>query len=301
MAALLKLYLTITGIGAAISLLIPTLVVIGMFLILPGLILAMMPTAFVWGCIFAALWFPLHDRIGDAPAAVVALAATALVLWLAPQPSRAISAARLAASLRPEITPSSPIPLRGHVRIDMVVSETEPYDPARPGAVRPVRCSAFCAAALFTDGVETVTLNPLGYRALDEAQAIGDAPLAADARTFRRVPHDHCTQTLQPVGAAGLASNFNEVRALEAEWNLRLSTCDCIVEEPTRTAHDMVVVRASYATFGGGGAYGWDVGPRGVAVTRLEVRRGSAVLLRRMIATGAVSLMRTRLHRMQFA
>ena len=108
MAALLKLYLVFTGIGAAVSLLMPSLVVAGMFLILPGLILASMPTAFLWGCIFAAVWFPLHHALGDAPAAAVALAITAALVWFAPQPSRALSAARLAATVHPDVLPAPP-------------------------------------------------------------------------------------------------------------------------------------------------------------------------------------------------
>jgi len=285
MAGLLKLYLIITGIGAAISVMMPALVVIGLFLIVPGLILAVMPTAFLWGCVFAAIWFPLHGLIGDALATIVALFGAAALLWIVPQASRAVSATRLAAAVRPDILPAAPIMLKGHVRIDMVAQEVEPFDPAHPGAPRAIRCNSLCAAALFTDGVETVTLNPLGYGPLDEAQAIGNAPLAANARTFRLVPHDRCAETLRPINAAGLGTDIDEIRALEAYWNLRLSTRDCIVAEPTRATHDMVIAQARYTLFGRALGYGWDFGPRGVEVTRIEVRAGGNVLLRKLIAT----------------
>lgn len=285
MAGLLKLYLIVTGIGAAISVLMPVLVVIGLFLIVPGLILAVMPTAFLWGCVFAAIWFPLHGLIGDALATVVAFVGAAALLWIVPQASRAASAARLSAAVRPDVLPATPITLRGHVRIDMAAPEVERFDPAHRDAPRPVRCNALCAAALFTDGVETVTLNPLDYSALDEARAIGDAPLDANARTFRLVPRDRCSETLRPTNAAGLGAGLDEVSALEAYWNLRLSTRDCIVAEPTRATHDMVIAQARYSQFGRTLGYGWDLGPRGVEVTRIEVRAGSRILLRRLIAT----------------
>jgi hypothetical protein len=285
MAGLLKLYLIITGIGAAISVLMPALVVIGLFLIVPGLILAVMPTAFLWGCVFAVIWFPLHGMIGDALATAAALIGAATLLWIVPQASRAVSATRLAGAIRADVLPATPIMLKGHVRIDMVAQQIEPFDPAHPAAPRPVRCNALCAAALFTDGVETVTLNPLGYGPLDEAQAIGEATLAANARTFRLVPRDRCTETLRPTDAGGLGADLDEIRALEAYWNLRLSTRDCIVSEPTRATHDMVIAEARYTLFGGGLGYGWDLGPRGVEVSRIEVRTGGKVLLRKLIAT----------------
>lgn len=57
MKGFLTTYLMITGIGAFLALAMPGLVMLGLFmLILPGLILGMMPTAFIYGVIFAVGW-----------------------------------------------------------------------------------------------------------------------------------------------------------------------------------------------------------------------------------------------------
>ncbi|HSI17366.1 MAG TPA: hypothetical protein VK980_06325, partial [Sphingomonas sp.] len=56
-----------------------------------------------------------------------------------------------------------------------------------------------------------------------------------------------------------------------------------IIAETTRTAHDMVIAQARYSLFGRARGYGWDLGPRGVEVTRIEVRAGGNVLLRQSI------------------
>src|SRR5215510_13558025 len=84
MDAFLARYLIITGIGAAIAVAIPGLVVIGLFLIVPGLILAIAPTAFLWGAIFAAIWWPSRTVIGTWPAAFIALAGTVAVVIAVP-------------------------------------------------------------------------------------------------------------------------------------------------------------------------------------------------------------------------
>ena len=66
MQELLVRYLWVTGIGAAIALAMPWLVVVGlMALIVPGVILGAMPSAFAYGVVFALGWFPLHRVIGD--------------------------------------------------------------------------------------------------------------------------------------------------------------------------------------------------------------------------------------------
>lgn len=286
MAQLLKLYLVATGIGAFIAVAFPAIVVIALFLIVPGLILSLMPTAFLYGCVFAAIWFPLQSWIGPWPAAALALPATALLLYAVAMPSGAISRARLAEAAKPDVTPHQPLVIAGHVRLDMPSLTTEPFDPANPRAVRPVACNALCAAMLFTPGVESVTLNQNGGGADTEAKAIGEAPLAPSARTFRRVPRAQCAETLRPTDAAGLGTDYDGVRALEAEWNLRLSTSDCIIAVPTRQQHDLVVAQGSYRLFGQRvGGKDWSFGPRAVGVDRLDIRRADGtVLLRALIA-----------------
>ena len=56
MPKFLKPYLIITGVMSFLALAMPDLVLIGFFmLIIPGLILSLAPTAFLWGCAAADL------------------------------------------------------------------------------------------------------------------------------------------------------------------------------------------------------------------------------------------------------
>ncbi|MEG3178343.1 hypothetical protein U1872_19035 [Sphingomonas sp. RB3P16] len=283
----LKLYLIITGIGTALCLTMPGLVVVGFFLILPGLILFVMPTAFLWGSCFALLWFPLRLPLGDLLAAMLAAPATVVLLWVLPASNVALSKARLAVALRPDVVPTLPIRLSGHLRIDVSSAPTEEFDPTRPTAARPLRCIGLCAAALFTEGVESVTVNVPSRKDLTEADVIGATPLQPNARTFRRVARADCAVSLLPTGADGLGLDYPERRSKEAEWNLRLSTTDCIIAVPTRSEHDISIAQGQYDLFGGSSAsYDWSFNPKRVAVSRFELRaRGGRVLLRKLVAT----------------
>src|SRR4051812_45117599 len=72
----LTVYLLVTGIGAAAALAMPGLVVLGFFLlILPGLVLNLAPTAFLWGCVFTASWLAARIVLGDTLLTVLAASA----------------------------------------------------------------------------------------------------------------------------------------------------------------------------------------------------------------------------------
>jgi hypothetical protein len=287
MAQLLKTYLLVTGIGTLICIFLPGLVQVLLWFIVPGLILSVMPTALLWGAVFAAVWFPLQGIIGSFAATVVATAATAALLFTIPLPSQSASEALLQRAAHPEVIPDAPVRIAGHVRIDVQgYLEIEAYDRNNPGAVRPIRCTGLCAAALFTPGVESVTLNNSEWNTAIGPTAIGDAPLAASARTFRRVPKAQCKQSLLPSSAAGLGDQIDDVRALEAYWNVRLSTADCIIAVPTRTEHDMFIAIGRHSLFESDSPRnGWSLGADPVDVERLEVyAAGGAALLRKLKA-----------------
>src|SRR5215207_5630797 len=80
----LTIYLLVTGIGAAVALAMPGLVVLGFFLlILPGLVLSFAPTAFLWGCVFTASWFAAGILFGNTLLTVLAAGAVTAVALLA--------------------------------------------------------------------------------------------------------------------------------------------------------------------------------------------------------------------------
>src|SRR5262245_9251874 len=119
MGKLLFFYLIITGIGAAIVLAAPSLVVIGLiFLIIPGLILGAFPTAFLWGAIFAIFCYPTRPVIGPWAALVLALGGTAFVLTTIPQIANQQIEAEIAALRADDREASGRIDLHGVVRFE---------------------------------------------------------------------------------------------------------------------------------------------------------------------------------------
>ncbi len=156
----LKLYLIVTGVGAALVMLFPTLVVVGLILfIVPGLILSLMPAAFMWGVAFAILWLPLQYFTGPWIASAITIPAVVIFFWFVATPGHKQGLARLAAVDLPDVLPQThPIALRGHVRIDVQLAKLNRSGSGRNVESR-IRCDGLCTAVLFTPGVESVTLS----------------------------------------------------------------------------------------------------------------------------------------------
>lgn len=244
-------YLLITGIGAFAALSSPGLVVLGFFLLLiPGLILSLMPTAFLYGVVFAAGWYGARMLLGDGVIAILAgLAAILLVATLTVQPRRMIDLAAYHASILPDVRPASPIALNGNVRFNRKQANlNEEGKQVYPYVVgtRGYACDNFCLAALFTPGVAGVTIDMTR-----EADKIADGRPSPEARTYRLVPRPNCQSNvevnfrgMQPPlsnkGSHGI-SDYEDGKVLAAQWALKLASEYCLVAEPAITAHDIVV------------------------------------------------------------
>ncbi len=257
MKALLIKYLWVTGLGGAVVIAFPALVVIGLIGgILPGLVLGALPTAFLYGVLFAAIWFPLHGAIGDWPAVIVAMAATLAGMYALPIPGNRITEARYRAELAGDVLPPAPIALAGHIRLvsstmtnqkdiaavraeqRRTAGKTDAYAAERQDRL----CGALCTALLFTKGAASVTVSR------DNAGAPRE--LAPEAATFRLVDRGACATTLTPEGAyddwVGGAADL--LAKLKDYWGLRLSTDRCIVREPARRDHDWLILSSLLVT-----------------------------------------------------
>jgi len=292
MTRIVNLYLLVTGGLAALVLMMPWLVILGAFLlILPGLILGLAPTAFMWGLGFAIPWYALRIALGDYLAIVPAAAIAAAFFWLVPQSSIVTSKARLAQSVKPELIPSQPIGLSGNILLSdfsMTLAKQQPntkFD-REELAQRPYICNALCAALLATPGVTSVTVNS-NNRAEE-----GNTPLTPHARTFRVVPKSQCPRpsvrptTPDELGLVRGGSSRERIRQavarpLQAEWDVRLSTTDCIVAEPPRTEYDFIIRKHSYHAFEkeSPGRPHWSLRPLAVWVDRLDVTDGAGRML----------------------
>ena len=215
----LKTYLLITGSGAFIALAFPSLVVLGFFLlVVPGLILSLMPTAFLYGVVFGISRYLLAGMLSGVTLNVAAVVAAAAVLLAIPQPVTLMTKARLAGLRQEAILPPAPIRLEGHILLRRSFGHN---------------CDALCVALLKTPGVLSVTLEsrirkPATFRLVD---------IAAPGESLKPSGFG-----LSAGGRGSAEDPFAGARALEAEWNLMLSGRGLkLVSEPARVMPDMAI------------------------------------------------------------
>ncbi|WP_309612381.1 hypothetical protein [Sphingomonas sp.] len=281
-------YLLITGIGAFVALSAPGLVVLGFFLLLiPGLILSLMPTAFLYGVVFAAGWYGARALLGDGVIAIVGgVAAIAIVATLTVLPRRMIDLAAYHATIQPDVRPASPIALKGNVRFNRQQANlNEASEQVYPYVVgtRGYACDSFCLAALFTPGVTSVTIDQTR-----EADKIADGRPSPEARTYRLAPRPNCQSNvdmnfrgMQPPlrnkGSHGI-SDYEDGKVLAAQWALKLASDFCLVAEPARIAHDIVITERE--TDNATARKKWSFGPGRISTQTIEIAERGKIVYR---------------------
>ncbi len=204
------------GLLAALVLAAPQLVIVGLvFLILPGLALAVVPTLFVYLLATSLLrWaLPIPSAIG---AYLTAFLLTLGLSGVLMQPLRIHEQKQFATAVLPDVAPSPKLKINGDVLVDW-----PRFGQQSPGVVA---CDYLCTALLDTPGVTSVTRStPDG------------------AATFRRGAHHAGTRVL-PDDPHGLLEKFAQLdggrrnadfqakvqadRALQADWALRIAQGD---------------------------------------------------------------------------
>src|SRR4051812_29890462 len=247
----LPVYLLVTGIGAAAALAMPGLVVLGFFLlILPGLVLSLAPTAFLWGCVFTASWLAARIVLGDTLLTVLAAGAiTALALMAVTQPNRAAGKAAYLASLLPDITPSGRIAMRGDIRLDLPGPRWDNIDSRGKSGQRGFSCDNLCLALLFTPDVTSVTINN-SRRLSAQDHRTGTGGFDPEARTYRLIPKSQCPDGGLLSDLDGMSGLFGgkpeEGKALNAEWNLKLANEVCLTRSAPIDRHDILIRHGLY-------------------------------------------------------
>lgn len=284
---LLALYLLLTGAVSAVVLLFPGLVVLGFYLfIVPGLILSLVPTAFLWGCVFAAAWFAAKSFLGEsALAALLAAALTALTLSVVTQPFRAAGHALYAETLLPDVTPPFRIPMSGDIRIEVPAPRWDNLNPRGPNKRRGFACDNLCVALLFTPGVDSVTIHRTSP-SLPAPRRKGAPAFDREAQTYRLVPPSACPQGgLRPdlQGHNGLfPAPVEEGRALLAEWQARLALQHCLQRSAPLEQHDILIRHRREAAAYRFARY-WGLTPQISATESIEMQNAAGeVLLRRL-------------------
>lgn len=288
MKKFLVTYLLVTGVAAALVLAIPSLVIIGFFLlIIPGLLLGLSPTAFLWGLCFAIIWWLARTFVRSSIAAVIALVATAAVVTGATSSERLAGQQVLAASILPDVVTSARIAPRGDIRIDIPDPRVDNSRAARAEGRWPLSCDNLCIALLFTPGVTSVTMNDSSKFSVADHRG-GTGPLAEGARTYRLRSKSECSaepNTPDLEGRVGLfGKSLADNQAIADDWKLRLATDVCLASGPPLARYDLMLRSGRYVfpEKAGNPRYG----ERGEAnVNYTEIRNGSGkVLIRRFVS-----------------
>lgn len=165
----LRKFLRVSGGLAFIALAFPPVVFIGyLFLIVPGMVLTLAPSAFIWGCSFALGWLIARRRFEPSIATIVALPLALIFLCAVPMAANLAGSVRLLAYNLPDKAPLQPIEPAGDILL-----EKFGHGPNE------LSCdSTLCMALLSRPGVRSVTLR----RSLDLSFAQVRDGLPGDTR-----------------------------------------------------------------------------------------------------------------------
>ena len=265
--------LLVSGVLAVIAIMFPQLTGIGLFLLaVPGLVLMLAPTVFIYTATFAIVrrYLPIaHARALNLVAAFITLGLGVVVplpLWL-------IQRQVFHRAATGDVVPNERVVIRGDVLLSNDETRTEFF-----GGKTQVRCDTLCAALLDTPGVGTVTIAhkefPTSYRLLPKGEPKG-------AATTRAVALKNPEEILQflpekSFNFADFAARSVAENAIIARWGLRLVNDATLAVVPTPQHHDLTITMSHTSRQGMFDA----------SVRQVDVRdREGRVLLRRQHVT----------------
>ncbi|QDT10784.1 hypothetical protein [Planctomycetes bacterium K23_9] len=212
----MKYALIITGVLAGLAITAPQLVVLGYFLlVVPGLVLNVAPTVFVYLAVTAVVrrLLPIGSPM---KATAVAFGVTLLLGWAVMQPFRLAAIAAYHADELPDVVPSQVIELDGHVRIE------------RPDQRREPECDYLALAALDSPLVESLTTVTAGRGKPSDtlpsaAYALVSAKADPAAGIFPNEP-GRIVREYPPLVQANRGMRvITASKAVEANWAVRLA------------------------------------------------------------------------------
>ena len=271
---MLKRALIITGVMAAVVLVAPWLVILGSFFIFPGLILAIIPTAFIYLFGFAVIrrYLPIYK-----PLALNAAAAALVVAlgWLTAQPSVLLGKINYARLHDSDVLSAAPVRLAGHIKLEYVRAVPTVLEGDMP-------CDKLCAALLRTPGVASITMaaretdeEPANarttWRLVSKGSVLDGGLLPVSPEDiFGDLPSDLTQKAPKRDFGAEIDKLEARGKAFAAEWALRLSTRETLLSEAPRESFDMVIRIVDERRLGG-------------THQRVEVTIGDSVALRKTV------------------
>jgi hypothetical protein len=270
-----RIVLWVSGFLTLIAVGIPQLVGIGFWLlVVPGIILALAPTVFLYTATFAIVrrWLPItHVVAHNLIAAFITLGLGVLVTL--PMALAGWLAFNLAAT--GDVVPHNRVVIAGNVLLNNDETPIE-YIAGKPQ----VPCDALCAALLDTPGVSTVTIArtdfPTSYRLVPKGEAGSNARAPKSPEQILQYLPEKPVSSDRRDYQAEMAARKARENAIIARWGLLLANDVALSMVPSPQHHDLTITMTL-------------TGPQGshdVAVKQLEVRdREGRVLLRRQRVT----------------
>jgi hypothetical protein len=261
---MIKSWLWTSGILAAIALFVPGAVVLGMYmLVLPGLILAVAPTVFLYTATFALIrrYLPYFEGLKLNGITLLLVAGLGVGLTL---PMDLLGRAAFTRADTGNVAANAPITLKG----DIALKRSREFDSARDA------CDALCAALLDTPGVKSVTLiwqddtekmpAPKTFQLIAKSVARSNS-LAPDKpeRILDFVPQPQRTG-LNKNWQAEMDAAQAKRNAFVASWALRLAQTQSLITATTPEKFDHIIEIYE----------GREKGRHKIVVTKLEIRDG---------------------------
>ena len=274
----------------------PGLVVVGIFFILPGLILLAAPTIFGYSAAFAVVRYVFRLR-GSAVMEGTAVGIALLLGWAAAQPWHLSEIQEFHRANLPDVLPASPVQLAGDIRLDLPWRDYPKTDPDK--------CDALCAAVLDTAGVRSVTIAY--HERSDREVATRQNKVRHQPVSFRLLPRNNDRSRgaslskpedildqlpVMPSKVGSIDYQVRENQAREAKhqrdrqlvaigWGLRLAAPQKLIRESNGVRPDMVVRITDERPNG----------RIGLRVSRVEVldRGGKALMRRSFVASSPLA------------
>ena len=279
-----RIVLWVSGFLTLIAVGIPESVMIGLWLlVVPGFILALAPTVFLYTATFAIVrrFLPITHTVA------INLIAAFMTLGLGVLVTLPMTLAGRWAFHRAatgDVVPPNRVVIGGNVLLNNNLTPTE-YIAGKSS----VPCAALCAALLDTPGVGTVTiagtdfrgnpLKPTSYRLVPKGEGISNAMAPTSPEKILEYLPEKPVSRGQGYAEAVIAARMARENAITAHWGLRLASEVTLVMVPSPQHHDLTIPIT----------YPIKQGYHGVSVKQAEVRdREGRVLLRRQHVTAEV-------------
>jgi len=295
--------LLLLAILAFIAIMWPISVLVGLFLLfIPGIILIIAPTLFLWASLFCAPWFATRvflrahrsEGLATLPAvgipAALGIATFLIVSWDIVAPSRSLAEARLEAYALPNVTPKSRIKLHGNVRLDFDKGVWATADLAKINGREVYACDANCIWLLSDGGADSVTVNANPNRMEFAQVKRANLPLSPAAMTYQLRPKGMCDGDIPDMEFRAAPYWFRR-QAQASTWQSKVRNQSCIQAIPIQRSHDFLLRAGDLYVRGDSDADPWTRTPSGMDAEFSEIRNADGKILMRDYRLSTKALM----------